>query len=103
MPFDDDGIAAMTDDELDDLPQAIRQTMPIEAQQLYLAALRRTREKMKMGGESSEEERSEAAHRAALFAVEQQFHKDENGRWREAPVGAEIDPDDLDFNQTDNG
>jgi cation transport regulator ChaB len=87
--------------KLEDLPPSIREQMPPEAQQLYLAAFRRKRETMKMSGEINEEALSEAAHEAGLFAVEQQFEKDAEGRWRQAPVGEEMDPDDLDFSEND--
>ena len=43
----------------------------------------------------------EASHEAGLFAVERQFEQDDEGRWPQAPVGEEIDPDDLDFSLTD--
>ena len=88
-------------EELEDLPSSIREQMPLEAQQLYLAAFRRKQETMKMSGEAHEDALSEAAHEAGLFAVEQQFEQDEDGHWRQAPVGEEMDPDDLDFSEAD--
>ena len=87
-------------EDLDDLPSSLRERMPVEAQQLYLAAFRRTREKMKMSGEKNEETLSERAHEAGLFAVEQQFRQDDEGRWRQAPVGEEMDPQKMDFSET---
>lgn len=87
-------------EELEDLPSTIREQMPLEAQQLYLAAFRRKRETMKMSGEEHEEALSEAAHEAGLFAVEQQFEQDQEGRWQQAPVGKDMDPDDRDFSET---
>lgn len=86
---------------VEDLPSSIREQMPPEAQELYLAAFRRKRETMKMSGETHEEALSEAAHEAGLFAVEQQFEQDADGQWRPAPVGEEMDPDDLDFSERD--
>lgn len=88
-------------EELDDLPSSIRERMPVEAQELYLAAFRRKRETLKMGGETDEEALSESSHEAGLFAVEQRFEQDEQGRWRLAPVGEEMDPDDMDFSETE--
>lgn len=87
-------------EQLEDLPSSIRDRMPVEAQRLYLAASRRKWEKMKMSGETSEETLSERAHEAGLFAVEQQFRQDDEGRWRQAPVGEEMDPQKMDFSET---
>jgi hypothetical protein len=54
-----------------------------------------------MSGGTDEEALSEAAHEAGLFAVERQFEQDGEGHWRQAPVGEEMDPDDMDFSEAD--
>lgn len=88
-------------ESLEGLPQPIREQMPVEAQGLYLAAYRRKREKMKMSGETDEEALSDGAHEAGLFAVEQQFRQDDEGRWQRAPVAEEMDLRKMDFSQGD--
>lgn len=84
-------------EQIEDLPKSITRRMPVEAQQLYLAAFRRKRERMKMDGGTDEERISAAAHEAGLFAVQQQFEQDEAGRWRQAPIGEDMDPDNMNF------
>lgn len=81
--------------ELDDLPQSLRQELPESAQDLYLARYKRTWEKCHMGGITDENELAATAHEAAMLAVQNEFDKGEDGRWQQAPVGSEIDTDKL--------
>ncbi len=78
----------------DDLPKNIRQELPAEAQELYVAVYRRTWEECNMGDEGSVGDLAETAHDAAMLAVESKFEK-RDGQWRVAPVGSEIDSDKL--------
>ena len=78
----------------DDLPKKIKQELPAEAQELYVAVYRRTWEECQMGDEGSGSDLAETAHDAAMLAVESKYEK-HDGRWRQAPVDAEIDTDKL--------
>lgn len=80
---------------LADLPQSLKDELPEMAQRTYLSTYQRVWEKCHMGGVESEDELAHTAHEAAMLAVESQFEKDERGRWRNAPVGSEVRPDEL--------
>lgn len=80
---------------LDDLPASLRNELPDMAQRTYLSTYRRVWEKCHMGGMESEDELAHTAHEAAMLAVRSQFDKDEQGRWRNAPVAGEVKPDEL--------
>lgn len=82
-------------ESLGDLPSSLREELPERAQCLYLAKYRETWAKCHMGGVTGERELATLAHDAGMLAVEGQFEKDQQGRWREAPAGAAIDPDKL--------
>ena len=82
-------------ESLGDLPQSLRDELPDMAQRTYLSTYRRVWEKCHMGGMESGEELAHTAHEAAMLAVNAQFDKDEQGRWRNAPVGGEVRPDDI--------
>lgn len=86
---------------LDDLPQALTDELPEMAQRLYLAVYRRTWEKCSMGGDVREDELAAKAHDAAMLAVQRQFEKDESGRWRQTPIGDDVDTDKLDGQASD--
>lgn len=87
---------------LADLPQSLKQELPELAQRTYLATYRETWSKCHMGGVTGEAELAQKAHDAAMLAVQRQFEKDEHGRWRQAPVGAEVDPDKLEGRAPDH-
>lgn len=80
---------------LDDLPASLRNELPDMAQRTYLSTYRRVWEKCHMGGMDSEDELAHTAHEAAMLAVRSQFDRDEQGRWRNAPVGGEVEPDEI--------
>lgn len=81
--------------ELDDLPQSLRSELPELAQRMYLAVYRRVWETSAMSGETADHALSETAHEAAMLEVQRRFEKDDGGRWVQAPVDEEIDPDKL--------
>lgn len=78
----------------DDLPKKIKQELPAEAQELYVAVYRRTWEECHMGDNGSDSALAKTAHDAAMLAVGSKFEK-HDGRWRQASRGAEIDTDKL--------
>lgn len=82
-------------ESLDDLPRSLKKELPDLAQRTYLSTYRRVWEKCHMGGVDDEDELAHTAHDAAMLAVQSQFRKDEQGRWVQAPVASEIDPDKL--------
>jgi cation transport regulator len=80
--------------EVEELPQPLRDELPQLAQELYLAVHRATWERCAVSGEA-EEQLARKAHEAAMLAVEEKFAKDERGRWHHAPAGAAIDKDKM--------
>lgn len=82
-------------ESLADLPQSLRDGLPDLAQRTYLATYQRVWEKCRRGGMESEDELAHTAHEAAMLAVSGQFEKDEQGRWRNAPVASEVRPDKI--------
>lgn len=76
---------------LEELPQSLRNELPDQAQSLYLAVYQRIWETTAMGGEAAEEKLAATAHEAAMLEVQRRFEKDERGKWVQAPVGAAID------------
>lgn len=80
---------------IEELPCSLRQELPETALRLYLAVYQRTWESCTMGGETGGEGLAESAHEAAMLAVQRRFDKDEQGQWRQSPVGEAIDPDKL--------
>lgn len=87
---------------LDDLPRSLRRELPDLAQREYLAVYRKTWTRCQMGGITDEAELARRAHGAAMLEVERQFERDENGRWREVPVGTEIDRDKIEGKAPDH-
>lgn len=66
-----------------DLPSAVREHLPAHAQDIYLAAFNNAWEQYadpkKRRGKAS---REETAHKVAWSAVETQYEKGADGRWR---------------------
>lgn len=68
---------------VNDLPRAVRQHLPAHAQEIYLSAFNNAWEQYsdrtrRRGGAS----REETAHKVAWSAVEHQYEKGQDGRWR---------------------
>ena len=81
---------------LSDLPAEIREQMPEQAQELYIAAHNRAVEKAHASGEVvSQDDLQKTAHEAALRKVEAEYELDEQGRWHRRPIGEEIDETKL--------
>jgi len=71
-------------EELEELPESIRGSLPKHAQEIYLAAFnnafRQYRDPDKRRGQADLEE---TAHRVAWAAVKEQYRKDrETGKWK---------------------
>lgn len=81
---------------LEDLPKELKRNLPKEARELYLAVHRRTWEECRMDGNSSEKKLADTAHDAAMLAVEEKFEKDQNGQWKNEPIGEKVDADIID-------
>lgn len=68
-------------ENLNDLPDTLRDTLPEEAQRIYLDAYKRAYEDYEefRGGEAG---REAVAHRDAMHAVKQEYvHKSDSGKW----------------------
>jgi cation transport regulator ChaB len=86
----------MSSKELPDLPDDLRHELPRRAQEIYQAAYNRVYETSMASGEDHDAQSTAAAaaaraHQAALFAVEMEYQKDEQGRWRRAPISEDMD------------
>jgi cation transport regulator ChaB len=77
---------------LPDLPEELRYELPRRAQEIYQAAYNRVYETSMASGEDHDSQSiAETAHKAALLAVEMEYQKDEQGRWRRAPISEGMD------------
>jgi cation transport regulator len=85
----------MSSKELPDLPEELRHELPRHAQEIYQAAYNRVYETSMASGEDHDAQSTAAAaaraHQAALFAVEMEYQKDEQSRWRRAPISEDMD------------
>ncbi len=65
-----------------ELPDSVRDGLPIHAQEIYLAAFNSAWEQYDEPSERrGDATREEAAHRVAWAAVKRSYVKDEAGRW----------------------
>ncbi|MGH8478536.1 MAG: ChaB family protein [Gammaproteobacteria bacterium] len=77
---------------LPDLPEDLRHELPRRAQEIYQAAYNRVHEtSMASGNDHDAQSIAETAHKAALLAVEMEYQKDEENRWRRAPISKAMD------------
>lgn len=82
----------MSYEELPDLPANLRAELPRRAQEIYQAAYNRVYETSMASGEDHDAQSiAEKAHKAALLAVEMEYQKDEQNRWRRAPISEDMD------------
>lgn len=83
----------MSSKELPDLPDDLRHELPRRAQEIYQAAYNRVYETSMASGEDHDAQSTAAAraHQAALLAVEMEYQKDEQSRWRRAPISEDMD------------
>ncbi|MGH8584687.1 MAG: ChaB family protein [Gammaproteobacteria bacterium] len=86
----------MSYEELPDLPADLRDELPRRAQEIYQAAYNRVYETSMASGEdhdcdAAQSMIAEKAHKAALLAVEMEYQKDEQNRWRRAPISEDMD------------
>jgi cation transport regulator len=78
--------------ELSDLFGNLRDELPRRAQEIYQAAYNRVYEtSMASGDDHDAQAIAETAHKAALLTVEMEYQKDEQGRWRRAPISEDMD------------
>jgi len=77
--------------KLSHLPLSVRNEFPRRAQEIYMAAYNRTWEQGAASEDYDEQDTAEAAHKAALLAVEMEYQRDDRGRWRRAPISNAID------------
>ncbi|MGH8590569.1 MAG: ChaB family protein [Gammaproteobacteria bacterium] len=82
----------MSYEELPDLPEDLRHELPRRAQEIYQAAYNRVYEtSMASGKDHDTQSIAETAHKAALFAVEMEYQRDEQSRWRRGPISEDMD------------
>ena len=77
----------MTYGSIQELPQDLREVLPIEAQETYLATYnnawhRYADPQSRLGGMS----RETVAHQIARMAIRQRFEMDDAGRWHRKPA-----------------
>lgn len=75
-------------EKLGKLPKRPWRELPPAAQEMYLAAYRRTWEKCHAGGIQNRDELAKTAHEAAVLAVEGEFEFDEVARDIQSPISA---------------
>jgi len=79
-------------EDLPDLPEDLGDELPRHAQEIYQAAYNRVYEKSMASGEDHDAQSiAETAHKAALLAVEMEYQKDEQSRWRRAAISEDMD------------
>ena len=82
----------MSYEDLPDLPEDLRDELPRHAQEIYQAAYNRVYETSMASGEDHDAQSiAETAHKAALLAVEMEYQKDEQSRWRRGAISEEMD------------
>ena len=82
----------MSYEDLPDLPGDLRHELPRRGQEIYQAAYNRAYETSMASGEDHDSQSTaETAHKAALLAVEMEYQKDEQGRWRRTPISEDME------------
>ncbi|AIF80694.1 ChaB family protein [endosymbiont of Acanthamoeba sp. UWC8] len=67
-----------------DLPDSVKNHLPIKAQEIYLKAFDSAWEEYQDSDKRrGEETREEVSHKVAWSAVKKKYHKDESGNWVE--------------------
>mgnify|MGYP001060450092 CR=1 FL=1 len=85
---------------IQDLPAGIRQSLPEEAQSLYLDAFNHAWERAHASQDYQDEQSArEDADRRGWQAVTQEFRQREDGRWERDSLGDHVDPDALPDNR----
>lgn len=65
-------------DNIKDLPDSVRNSLPKHAQEIYQAAYNNAWDQY-----SDNDDREKTAHRVAWSAVKQEYEKNDNGNWVE--------------------
>lgn len=76
---------------IDDLPKELKDSMPDQACELYLASYNRILDTEVRAGGENEERMARTAHEGALLSVQREFEVDEQGRWHPVSIGEEMD------------
>jgi len=85
---------------IQDLPAPVRETLPEDAQTLYLGAYNQAWERFHASENYQDEQTaSEDAHRQAWGAVRQEFRQREDGRWERDSLGDHVDPEVMPDNR----
>ncbi len=75
-----------------ELPAEVRNSMPAQACELYVAAYNRLLDKgVRGGGDADESTIAREAHDGAILAVQSEFEIDSDGQWQRAPIGEDMD------------
>jgi cation transport regulator ChaB len=74
-----------------ELPAAVRNGMPEQACELYVAVYNRISDKRTRHGEDDPAAIAQAAHDGAMLAVQSEFEIGDDGEWRRAPIGLEME------------
>ena len=74
-----------------ELPAAVRNGMPEQACELYMAVYNRISDTATRGGDGDRAAIAQAAHDGAMLAVQAEFEIGDDGEWRRAPIGVEMD------------
>lgn len=74
-----------------ELPAEVRDSMPAQACELYVAVYNRLRDKAVRGGEQDESAIAREAHDGAMLAVQSEFKIDPDGEWQRAPIGEDME------------
>jgi len=71
---------------IESLPEELRETLPQDALELYQAAFNRVCEIQSVGEAGAKGKFSDAAHKAAMLAVQEKFSQDNSSNWQPDPV-----------------
>ncbi len=74
-----------------ELPAEVRNNMPAQACELYVAAYNRIREKAVRSGDRDESTIAREAHDGAMLAVQSEFEIDPDGTWQRAPIAEDME------------
>ncbi|HEX5789127.1 MAG TPA: ChaB family protein [Woeseiaceae bacterium] len=74
-----------------ELPASIRNGMPEQACELYVAVYNRISDKRTRHGEDDPAAIAQEAHDGAMLAVQAEFEIGDDGEWRRAPIGLEME------------
>ena len=74
-----------------ELPAEVRNYMPAQACELYVAVYNRIREKAVRSGDQDKSAIEREAHDGAMLAVRTEFEIAPDGEWQRAPIAEDMD------------